>query len=154
MSRPLRNFDRSLGFLLNDISRLMRQEFNRRVEGFGLTRAQWLFLFYVARRPGCTQSDLAEELQVQKITVSRQADRLERAGWIERRESRADARAYHLYLRPKAVRVVNRLAAIAEQLRGDYLQPVPPGRRETLIDDLLLIKANLQRLAAPKSLSA
>ena len=110
MSRPLRNFDRSLGFLLNDISRLMRQEFNRRVEGFGLTRAQWLFLFYVARRPGCTQSDLAEELQVQKITVSRQADRLERAGWIE--------------------------------------------RRETLIDDLLLIKANLQRLAAPKSLSA
>ena len=139
---------------MNDISRLMRQEFDRRVESFGLTRAQWLFLFYVARQPGCTQSGLADELQVQKITVSRQADRLERAGWVERREDADDGRAYHLYLRPKAVRVVTQLAAVAEQLRNEYLSPVPPARRETLIDDLLRVKANLLRLAAAKTLPA
>ena len=142
------NFDHSLGFVLNDISRLARREFERRVRRFKLTRAQWLFLFHAARHPGCTQSDLAESLQQEKITVSRQAERLEKAGWIERRDHAADRRAYHLYLRPKAERVVQQLAAVAEELRTDYLQAVPPARRVALMDDLMLIKARLQQMAA------
>jgi len=140
------NFDHSLGFVLNDISRLARKEFERRVRRFDLTRAQWLFLFFAARHPGCTQSDLAESLQQEKITVSRQADRLEKAGWIERRNHAADRRAYHLYLRPKAERIVQQLAGVAEDLRSEYLQAVPPARRATLMDDLLLIKERLQHM--------
>ena len=142
------NFDHSLGFVLNDISRLARKEFDRRVRRFELTRAQWLFLFHAARQPGCTQSDLAESMQQEKITVSRQAKRLEKAGWIERRDHAADRRAYHLYLRPKAERIVERLANVAEELRTDYLEAVPAGRRVMLMDDLLLVKARLQQMAA------
>ena len=142
------NFDHSLGFVLNDISRLARIEFDRRVRRFKLTRAQWLFLFHAARQPGCTQSDLAESLQQEKITVSRQSDRLEKAGWIERREDGADRRAYHLHLRPKAERIVRQLAEVAEELRDDYLQAVPASRRATLVDDLLLIKARLRQIVA------
>lgn len=141
------NFDRSLGFVLNDISRLSRMEFERRVRRFGLTRAQWLFLFHAARLPGCTQSELAESLQQEKITVSRQAARLEKAGWIERRDHATDHRAYHLYLRPKAERVVQKLADVADDLRGEFLLAVPAARRATLMDDLLLIKNRLQQMA-------
>ncbi len=142
------NFDHSLGFVLNDISRLARMEFDRRVRRFKLTRAQWLFLFHAARHPGCTQSDLAESLQQEKITVSRQADRLEAAGWIERRDHAADRRAYRLYLRPKAERIVQQLAAVAEDLRHDYMQAVPSARQARLLNDLLLIKARLQQITA------
>lgn len=142
------NFDHSLGFVLNDISRLARKEFERRVRRFGLTRAQWLFLFHAARQPGCTQSDLAEHMQQEKITVSRQADRLEKAGWIERREDAADRRAYCLYLRPKAERIVEQLAGVAEELRSDYLQVIPSARRAVLMDDLMLIKKRLQQMVA------
>jgi len=142
------NFDHSLGFVLNDISRLARMEFDRRVRRFKLTRAQWLFLFHAARHPGCTQSDLAESLQQEKITVSRQADRLEAAGWIERRDHAADRRAYQLYLRPKAERIVQQLAAVAEDLRHDYMQAVPSARQARLLNDLLLIKARLQQITA------
>jgi len=148
MSALRANFDHSLGFVLNDISRLARMEFDRRVRRFKLTRAQWLFLFHAARHPGCTQSDLAESLQQEKITVSRQAERLEKAGWIERRDDAIDGRAYRLHLRPKAERVVQQLANVAEDLRADYLQAVPPARRATLMDDLMLVKARLQQMAA------
>lgn len=148
MSALRLNFDRTLGFVLNDINRLARKEFDRRVRRFKLTRAQWMFLFHAARYPGCTQSDLADSLQQQKITVSRQADRLEKAGWIERRDHAADRRAYHLYLRPKAERVVQQLADVAEELRGDYMRVVAPARRELLVDDLLLIKARLQEIVS------
>jgi DNA-binding MarR family transcriptional regulator len=138
--------DRHLGFLLADINRLARREFDRRVRPLGLTRAQWLFLFHLDRQPGATQSELAEQLQMEKISVSRQADRLQRAGWIERRDSRVDRRAYHLYLTPRATRIVEKLDDTATSLRTDYLRGVPLARRSALVADLARIKANLLKL--------
>eukprot|EP01035_Chromulina_nebulosa_P008560 gene8560-11603_t len=75
-------FENSFGFILADISRLARTEFDRRVRDLGMTRAQWLVLVHLARRPGCTQTELADAMQMQKITVGRHAERLLRSGWI------------------------------------------------------------------------
>lgn len=154
MIARLPSFDRALGFIVNDVSLLLRREFNRRVRDTGLTRAQWLLLTHVARSPGATQSDLAEVLQQEKITVSRQAARLEKSGWLRRLDHAADRRAYHLELTPKAVRMVSRLAAVGEQLRAEALAGLDANRRDALIDDLLHVKANLLRLEpSEKSLS-
>lgn len=146
MAAALPNFDRSFGFLLNDISRLARQEFDRRVRHLGITRSQWLFLFYVARQPGCTQSELAETLQIQKITVSRHAERLVRARWLQRRDNAHDGRAYRLYLTAKAERIVERLSDVAVALRDEYLAGISAARREALLDDLQHVKDNLLSL--------
>jgi len=148
MSAPGSTLERSLGFLLADISRLARKEFDRRVRDLGLTRAQWLFLYYVARHPGCTQSELADLLQMEKISVSRQAERLEKAGWIRRGDVPGDARAYRLKLTPRAARIIARLDDRAERLRSDYLEGITAPRRAGLLADLSLIKDNLLRLAA------
>jgi DNA-binding MarR family transcriptional regulator len=136
----------SLGFLLADISRLARKEFDRRVRDLGLTRAQWLFLYYLARQPGCTQSELAELLQMEKISVSRQAGRLEKAGWIQRVDRAEDRRAYRLELTARSERIIARLDAKADRLRDDYLQGISPARQSALLAGLILIKANLVRL--------
>ena len=143
--RPFQ-LDRNFGFIIGDISRLARKEFDRRVRALRLTRAQWLFLCHLARQPGCTQSELAESLQMQRITVSRQASRLEKAGWIERQNREHDARAYHLYLTPKAQRLALRLDGVAGKLREEYFSGLPSLRRNALISDLLQIKNNLLRM--------
>lgn len=142
------SFENSFGFVLSDISRLARTEFDRRVRELRLTRAQWLVLVHLARRPGCTQSELAEAMQMQKITVSRHAARLERAGWIERRDRAEDARAYRLYVSRKAVPLIERLSAVAEDLRMEYMKGLSATRRAALMGDLLHIKSNLQRMNA------
>ena len=81
----------------------------------GLTRAQWMFLFQLSHQPGATQSELAEHLQMEKISVSRQAGRLQRAGWIERRDDSADRRAYrNFFSTPRATRVVGKLDHMAQ----------------------------------------
>jgi MarR family transcriptional regulator, transcriptional regulator for hemolysin len=147
-------FDRSLGFILSDISRLARREFDRRVRGLRLTRSQWLFLYHLARQPGCTQSELAESLQVERISVSRQANRLEKAGWIERRDHQQDGRAYHLYLTPKAERLTLRLSGLAGRLREDYLSGLAAPRRAALVNDLLHVKANLLHMEEKARLRA
>jgi DNA-binding MarR family transcriptional regulator len=142
------NFEHSLGFILGDISRLTRRQLERRVRDLNLTRAQWLFLYHLARDPGCSQSELAEALQVERISVSRQAERLENAGWIERLDRHDDARTYRLKLKPKAERIVARLANLAGQLREEYFEGIPPARRVALLNDLLHVKSNLLRLEA------
>ena len=141
-------FRDSFGFILSDISRLARKEFDRRVRDLKITRAQWLVLVHLAHRPGCTQSELAEAMQMQKITVSRHADRLVRAGWIERRDRAEDARAYHLYLSRKAEPMIERLAAVAADMRGQMMRGLTGTRRDALITDLLHIKSNLVRMDA------
>lgn len=146
MSVSLPNFDRGLGFVLNDVTWLLRREFDRRVRGFGLTRAQWMLLFHVARQPGASQSALAEILQQEKITVSRQAARLEKNGWLQRHDHAADGRAYRLQLTPKAREMVARMATVADKLRVDAFSGLPAVRREALINDLLRVKSNLQRM--------
>lgn len=140
--------ERSLGVIIAEISRLARKEFDRRVRHLGLTRAQWLFLYHLAQHPGSTQSELAERLQLEKITVSRQAERLLRAGWIDRRNHAQDRRAYHLFVSRQAEPLVNRLGRMAAELREQYFEGVPRSRRDALINDLLQIKANLLRMEA------
>src|SRR3546814_9002902 len=82
--------DRSLGFLLNDVSRLMRRNLNRRVQALGLTQSQWRALAYLSRQEGINQATLADTLEVQPITLARLIDRLEAAGWVERRRHRSE----------------------------------------------------------------
>ena len=140
--------ENSLGFILSDISRLARKEFDRRVRELRLTRAQWLVWMHLARRPGCTQSDLADAMQMQKITISRHAQRLVSAGWIERRDNPDDARAYHLYVSRKAEPLIEKLARVAEEMRAEYLRGLGGTRRNALIADLQHIKSNLLRMDA------
>lgn len=142
----LPNHERTLGFIIADISRLLRKEFDRRVRGYGLTRAQWLLLYHVARQPGASQSDLAESLQLEKITISRHAARLEKTGWLERHDHTEDGRAYRLRLTQRATRMIQQLNGIVDQLREDAMDGLTDARRLALIDDLLHIKSNLSAL--------
>ncbi|MEM8843388.1 MAG: MarR family transcriptional regulator, partial [Pseudomonadota bacterium] len=91
---PKANF----GFLINDVSRMMRAWFDERAQALGLTRAQWRVLVHLAGREGLNQKGLAEILELDTVTLGRHIDRLERDGWLERRPDPTDRRAWRLYL--------------------------------------------------------
>ena len=44
-----------IGYTITDVARLMRTVFERRVRALGLTRAQWMVIARVHRRPGLSQ---------------------------------------------------------------------------------------------------
>src|SRR4051812_9261819 len=88
----------TLGFLLADVSRLMRRAFQQRLEGSSLTLAQARALIYVSRHEGVRQIDLADLLEIQPITLARLIDQLAAAGLVERRPDPTDRRAYQVFL--------------------------------------------------------
>ncbi len=107
--------DRSLGFLINDVGRLMRRNFNRRVQSLGLTQTQWRAIVHLDRNEGMTQVSLADSLDIQPITLTRLIDRMEAAGWVERRNHPLDRRAVQLYLTAKVRPVLEEMAARAAE---------------------------------------
>lgn len=138
---------RSLGFLLGDVSRLIRMRFDARAEQLGLTRAQWRVLAQLRRREGINQSALAELLEIEPITLVRHIDRLVAKDLVERRPDPKDRRAWNLYLKEEVQPVLDQLRQLSEQTRNDALDGIPAEQREQLIDNLLTMKANLSALA-------
>lgn len=144
MAEP--SLERSLGFLINDLSRLLRKRFDRRAQQVGLTRAQWAVIAHLVRNEGVNQSTLAELLDVQKITLARLVDRLEQDGWVERRPDPSDRRANRLYLTEKVGTIWGRMRSIAGEIFEEALDGLSPAERDDFIDRLILVKRNL---AAP-----
>ena len=140
---------RSLGFLLGDVSRLLRKRFDTRVRSLDLTRAQWRVLARLRRREGINQTELAEILEIETITLGRHIDRLEAKGWVERRRDPGDRRAWNLFLNPKVQPVMDKMRAFSGITRAEALTGIPDAESEHLIDLLLQIKANLLELECP-----
>ena len=144
---------RFIGFLISDVARMMRAAFDRRVRQIGLTRSQWLVLSLLHRRPGVSQSELAEMLEVERATAGRMIDRLERKNWVVRRPDAADRRINRLYLTAEAKIVQVAMGRIAEDLLDDAMAPLADDERRVLADRLERMKAELQSMG-PKAVGA
>src|SRR5689334_15316479 len=140
----------SLFYLLHDAQRQIRKHFDRRATRLQLTRAQWRALKATGRQEGLSQSELAELLDMEAIPVGRVIDRLEKAGYVERRADPADRRRWRLYLTPKAHAVVGEMDVIAGELRDDALRGSERDDLDTLMSVLNRIKGNLATLDAPQ----
>jgi MarR family transcriptional regulator, transcriptional regulator for hemolysin len=144
---------REIAFVLNDVARLLRTHADQRAAQFGMTRAQWAVLARLARYEGLKQTELAEMLDLQPITLTRLLDRLSQNELIERRPDPEDRRAKRLFLLPAAQPLLERLGNLGEELMGTALAGLEPARIEALLADLGTVKENL-RVAVQKRQSS
>lgn len=135
--------EHGFGFLLHDIARLLRKRFDQRAATLGLSRAQWQVLAYLHRDEGINQSGLADILEIKGVTLGRLVDRLEAAGWVERRADLADRRARRLYTTAKVAPVLERMWALGQTTRDEALAGLGDEDRQQLVGALLKIRANL-----------
>lgn len=135
----------SLGFVISDVARLIRRNFNRRVQHLGLTQAQWQVLAHLSRNEGIRQIQLADVLDMQPISVARIIDRMAAAGWVERRPDPADRRAVNLYLAPKASPILEQMWQHGAETRQQALQQIPAAQQEQLLQLLLTMRENLSQ---------
>jgi DNA-binding MarR family transcriptional regulator len=140
------DLSRNFGFLLNDVARLLRTVYDRRIRELGLTRAQWWVLTHLFRADGITQTELAEVLEIEKPTLGRLLDRLEAKGWVRRTHDERDRRIWRVRLTKEVEPALRTMRRIAAELRRDALSGLSAAERERFVDSLLSIKSNLVRL--------
>jgi MarR family transcriptional regulator for hemolysin len=116
-----------------------------------MTRAQWAVLVRLQRAEGLKQTELAEMLDLQPITLTRLVDRLCDNGLIERRADPKDRRAKRLHLTPAARPLLERLQVIGEELMADVLIGIDDAALETMNRNFSRIKDNLRQAIQKKS---
>ena len=137
------NWDRRLGFLMHDVSRLRRIVFDEFMKPLGVTRSQWWVLAYLSRNDGMIQSDLANVLDLGKAALGGLVDRLESSGFIERRADGADRRVKRVYLSSKGTQTVEEMRIRSHEMSERVLDGLDHEKRLALAEMLTTVKKNL-----------
>jgi len=131
-------------FALFETQRMLRQYADKLATRFGITRAQWAVLAKLARTEGLKQSELADLMEMQPITLTRLIDRLCDNDLIERRADASDRRVNRLYLRPAARPLLDKLAELRAEITETALGRMTTAEAEGLVTQLELIKDNVR----------
>lgn len=141
-----RKFDpETIGFLINDVSRLIRAEFDRRTgeTGLGLTPGEARTLMNVARAGPVRQAALAERMGVEAMTLSAFLDRLEAHALVSRTADPSDRRAKLVEVTAAAEPVLEKIVDIGASIRGDMSGQLSAEELEDFRRMLKHIRANL-----------
>jgi MarR family transcriptional regulator, transcriptional regulator for hemolysin len=136
--------DMNFLFALGEVQRLVRAYADKQAARYGITRAQWAVLAKVERSEGLKQTELAELMEMQPITLTRLVDRLCDHGWIERRGDDTDRRVNRLYLRKAARPLLGKLAGLRSELTATALGGINPADAHRLLAQLETIKENVR----------
>jgi MarR family transcriptional regulator for hemolysin len=150
--RPL-HINREFAFVVNDVGRMLKTYADQEARRYGMTRAQWSVLARLERNEGLKQTELADMLDLQPITLTRLVDRLCEIRLVERRADPDDRRAKRLFLTAQAKPVMDRLDALAKSMLADVLEGIDAADIKAAVGTLNAVKENLRRLLQNKSQS-
>jgi DNA-binding MarR family transcriptional regulator len=131
----------------------MRTYIDQRAREHGMTRAQWGALVRLQRQEGMTQAELAENLEIQPISLVRLIDRLCLHGLVERRPHPRDRRANRLYLTEKGRTTLLHLAPLGKEIGSHVLASLDEADVADLLQKLLLIRNNIRRAAGKRGVA-
>lgn len=137
----------SVGQLLVEICRLNRSRMHNRIEHLGLHHGQPQVLELLWEQDGLTQGELATRLQIRPATVTRTIQRMERAGFVERRhDDPDDERLSHVYLTQAGRDVQDAVLAMWREYEVQVCAGLAERDRTKLVTWLGQIRDNLSDL--------
>ena len=133
--------NQSLGYLTGLASRLFSNVLAMRFQeaDIDMTAEQWGALIVLLNGGAMTQGQLGERLYLEKSSVSRLADGLERRGWVLRTRDPQDSRQKRVTLTPKVLDTAEHCATIARAI----LEEAQSGLTE---DEMVACRAFLSRI--------
>ena len=139
-------FDRAFGWLMHDVQRLIRRNWARglKASGLGLSEAQARVLVNLERQDGAlTQTQLANEVEMEKAPLGRLLDSLEEGGYLTREQDPEDRRARRVSISDKGLAALPAMRNAAHQIFAEALNDVPATKIDAMLDVLGSMKANL-----------
>ena len=134
-----------IGFLLADVTRLMRGRFDRALEGarLGITPGEARTLVHVSRFAPLRQSVLASRMNIEPMTVVRYLDRLEERNLVHRAVDPADKRAKVVTLTREAKPLLREVVSLIQHAGEDAMLGLSAADVAALRSVLLTMRSNL-----------
>ncbi|MCG9697679.1 MarR family winged helix-turn-helix transcriptional regulator [Shewanella sp. Isolate11] len=135
----------SVGYLLTDIIRLARKQFQNDPRLTCITMAQARALGLISRYEGIKQVELAERLEIKPMSLVRVIDSLVDEGLVERRSDPSDRRAHLLYLVPAAEERMEKVRCVSQDIWARGLDGFSTSQVNEFIASLEQIHSNLSK---------
>lgn len=136
-----------MGLLIGVARRTLKQAVLRKAKPLRLTAPQFWFLNAARELPDATLGDLARRQQLDAPTASRLADSLAGRGYLRLSADRRDRRALRVSLTNAGARVAERIAPLADSVRGAVVQGMTEAEQVKLRRALMKVIRNLEELA-------
>jgi DNA-binding MarR family transcriptional regulator len=120
------DLDAHLGYWLRFVSNHVSQAFAGRLQGKGVTVAEWVVMRQLFGEAGMAPSLLADRIGMTRGAITKLADRLVGKELVIRRADPKDGRAQTLALTARGRALVPELAALADDNDTEFFRPLTP----------------------------
>jgi DNA-binding MarR family transcriptional regulator len=97
----------------------------------------------LSNHEGLSQSQISDELEIEKSTTGRLIDQVERSGWIERRPIPGDRRLWGIHLTDQARQLIAEVESVVLNTRAEMLRGLSAEQQQHLSEVLQTVKSNL-----------
>ena len=98
---------------------MLRRSIERRVKSTGVYSSQHRILMHLNVHPNSTQAELAELLEVSPAAIAVSMKKLEKGGYIERRQDASDNRVLQVIITHKGRQVIEQSISIFKKMEAD-----------------------------------
>ena len=141
---------KSTGYALAKVCRAHRGDVGELLAEVGLHVGQEMVLIELWERDGLRGGELAERLGVEPPTVTRMLRRLEKCGFVERRQDPHDARSFRVYLTGEGRALEGPVARCWERVEEKAFAGMSAGERRTFRQLLTEVRANIDPNFVPE----
>jgi DNA-binding MarR family transcriptional regulator len=149
----MKHFDNpdTMDSILAQICHLHHSRAHQLLEALGLYRGQPPVLRALWEQEGLTQKELAGKLQNTPATITKMLQRMEKAGFIQRKPDETDQRITRVYLTQAGQTVKGEVEAVWKQMEKETFQGFTGQELEALRGSMVRMRANLLRFEEGES---
>ena len=125
-----------LGYNLRRAQMQLWRDFGATVAEGEIRPGLFSLLLLVGANPGIAQIDLANQLSVDKASIVALVDRLEEAGWVQRRRSTEDRRRQEIFATPAGQKKLAQLKREVQEHDTKYCSLFSAEEMRTLLEFL------------------
>lgn len=130
------DLDCCVAFVTNVAAKTLSDALNNRLIEHGVTKSQWIAMYYIEREGNLTQKLLADLMGAKEPTITGILDRLQREDLVLRKEDASDKRKKILVLTEKGKEINTELTKIAQEFRDVCLEGISEKDQEIFLDIL------------------
>ncbi|OQB49244.1 MAG: Organic hydroperoxide resistance transcriptional regulator [Firmicutes bacterium ADurb.Bin153] len=136
---------KSLGMLMGHVIRTRHNRMTQLLEGLGIHPSQAQMLFLLIHDEGITQKQIGEKTNLRPATVTVMLNRMEKAGFVERRQDEKDLRSFRIYITEKGRTMDKAIKMTMEQLQKEAYAGFTDEELALMRRLLLHMKSNLEK---------
>lgn len=125
--------DDCIAFLTNKVAKELADVFNRKLLAHGITRSQWIAMYYISLNDQINQKELADLVGTKESTIAGILNRLENEGLIKREVSTEDKRQKFLRLTELGEEKNKVYSQIAENFKDTCVEDIDPKDIEVFV---------------------